>query len=679
MAGLDFSDRATGVTTYSNPKAPGVTVEVGGDQGGGGLDFSSRAAPVSTAKDAGKGFLSGVQEGVSSIADTVRQASPLGVVSNMLATAADLAQGRVNVTPSPFSAATQAAQAHGYQPQTTAGQYAKAVGVMAPNAFAPGMGGVVRRAAAVVLPGVASEAAGQAAQAVGGGPVTQAAARFAGGVAGGVTAGVRMNPLANVAPEDAAVNVFAQRAKPDVAAMRAKSDEMQAAGVQPTLIDLAGNRGRRLVRAVGVKSDQAGETLQTNALNVSATTKPAIMARTRTLGPNQGQTADELAATVSDARDNAATANYAGPYKAPVQITEDMKSALSDGPGRAALQRALRAAVSRRDDAQAGEIQSLLKAGSPVPQPPPRLSGLQSVKTPVSLNSQGPTTYPWPDSVSGATLDRIQIALGKQAERLRRNQGGDIASGLTGRQADINSTLDNTAGLGEARADFKAKSQALDVLGAGPKKAAGRLDVFSTAPADYGKWLAGLSPEAQNANKVAIRQEVLDTLGGQRASTLGSVDELASSEYAKANLRQALGAEADPYLAHLNARLEQVRNAGFVSPNGGSRTAVLENDLKGVLGTAKHALHAVKGGALGMVAGAAEWLVSRGVSEPQAQALAKAAVDPAQTERVLRQLEARFGRPAARQFLQHISRPALTAGALGALQAGSAAPPSPNQ
>jgi hypothetical protein len=369
------------------------------------------------------------------------------------------------------------------------------------------------------------------------------------------------------------------------------------------------------------------------------------MAQTRTLGPNPGQTADDLAQQVAQDRSQAATTNYAPAYAAPVQIDEATASALADAPGRAALQRARQAAVARRDAQQVGEIDSLLNADPN--QPPP--------------------------TVSAGTLDRVRIAMDERAGTAARRGANDTASGLRGRSADINTTLDNVPEMAPARADFRAKSQAIDVLGKDRK------DVFSTDPGDYGKWLQSLSLEARQANQVAIRQEILDTLGGQRSSTFGSVDELATSEYAKANLRQALGAEADPYLAHLDARLQQARNAGFVSPNAGSRTAVLENDLKGVVGAAKSAVHAVRGGALGMAAGAAEWLMSRGVSEGQAQAIAKAAVDPAQTERVLRQLEGRFGKATARQFLSHISRPALTAGALGALQAGNAAPPSPNQ
>jgi len=65
-------------------------------------------------------------------------------------------------------------------PQTTGGKYAQAIASMAPAAFG-GEGGLVTRAARAVIPGVASEAAGQMTQ---GKPYEQAA-RIAGALAGG--------------------------------------------------------------------------------------------------------------------------------------------------------------------------------------------------------------------------------------------------------------------------------------------------------------------------------------------------------------------------------------------------------------------------------------------------------------------------------------------------------------
>jgi hypothetical protein len=87
-----------------------------------------------------------------------------------------------------------------YQPQTTAGEYARTVGEFVPGAATPG--GLMRKAANVVLPGLASEAAGQATQ----GSVYEPAARLAGGVVGAMAPNLAMRavtPFPNPSPERA--------------------------------------------------------------------------------------------------------------------------------------------------------------------------------------------------------------------------------------------------------------------------------------------------------------------------------------------------------------------------------------------------------------------------------------------------------------------------------------------
>lgn len=601
----------------------------------------------STLKDVGRQLLGGLGEGVSGIADMVEQASPLGMITGGLRTAANVAdfiggKGGPNVAAAPFSEHQKIATSATPAAQTTPGRYARTVGQMAPNALVPGS--AARRVANVILPAVGSEAAGEAAEGAGANPFGVAVARTAGALGGAGLSSVRVgNPFASNAPktaEEMAANVFASRAKVDPALMRKRAAEMQQAGVEPTLIDVGGDKGRRLIRAVGVKSEEGGEALADNARAVTASTKPAIMQRTRNVGPDRGKTADDLASELRTARDEGATTQYKTPYETPVSVTSETLRALSGEPGRQALLQARKAAVARMDDHQVAELDALLGAADKPP-------GL----------------------VSAGTLDRVRIALRERASAAGKKDQGAYASGLKQRQGIVDQTLDKVDELQPARADYRAKSQALGVLG---KE---RQDAFSTDPATYGKWLESLSPEARNANAVALRQEVLDTLGGQRSSTLGTVDELTTSEYARANLKQALGPEADRYLAHLEARLSQVRNARMVDPNAGSRTAVLSNDLEGVVKTAGKAASVGMSAARGDIVGAAgkigQWFLSRGVSEDQARILARASMDPKGLPHILKAIEARAGKQGVQQFLQ-VRNAALIGGASTLLPAGTA-------
>lgn len=445
-----------------------------------------------------------------------------------------------------------------------------------------------------------------------------------GGVLGGVVgAGGQMLANRGTKPvqseEEIAAKVLARRAKPDVVDARNRADAMREAGVEPTGVDVFGDRGRRLTRAIGVKSDTAGETLAANARSVSASTKPAAMVSTRGL-VDEPRSAAQLADDLSQARSTAATELYREPYASRVQIDAETASALRGDAGRSAIQRARQAAAARRDDLQMSELDSLLASNM--------------------------DEFP---EVSAGTLDRIRIAMSERAKTAGKRGANDIAGGLRGREGDLNNALDNVDGLDVARADFKAKSQAIDILDGKE-----RLDVFSTDPADYANWLSTLTPEAQRANQVGIRQEILDTLGGQRASTFGSLDELATSPYVRDNLRLAVGDDvADQYIANLSARLEQTRNATFVSPNAGSRTAVLEND------TAQAAKSAIdvgskvlRGDAIGLLQSTADWFTRRGVSQQQAEAVAKAMTDPAQLDRVITAIGRRSGPDDARSLLQ---------------------------
>lgn len=78
-----------------------------------------------------------------------------------------------------------------YEPQTTAGQYAQTIASFAPNALMPGS--AVARAARVVVPGVASETAGQLTK----GKKYEGAARAAGALVGGIGEGMAESKLAS--------------------------------------------------------------------------------------------------------------------------------------------------------------------------------------------------------------------------------------------------------------------------------------------------------------------------------------------------------------------------------------------------------------------------------------------------------------------------------------------------
>lgn len=585
-------------------------------------------------KSAGTGLL----KAGAGVADLVTQASPVGIARNMFQMAGNLASNHpTGKMPNPFSGASQMAEDVGYKPQTGGERFAEAVGRNLPNAFIPGSSAA--RFANVVLPTVGEEAGGAMANGMGYGEKGQAVGRTVGAIAGGGAASVRLrNPFAGPAPTTS--DTFAKRARLDPAKMRAKTDEMRAAGVQPTPTDIVGEKGRRLIRAVGVKSEDGGEALTQRARETAAITKPAVIARTRRLHPDP-RTATQYADDTEAARGTEATANYATFDNRPVQVPASVLDMLADGPGRSILARAKADATERQDWARVAEIDRLAqhKPGEPLPR------------------------------ITAGTLDKISGAARDRGTAFAARPGGNTrAAGAYGRRAQIDETLDAVDELKPTRAAFREKSTAIDVA-----RDKTRVDPFTTDPADYGRWLQSLPPAARNANRIAIRQDILDTLGGQRQGTLGTLDSLATSPYARDNLRQAFGADADQFAAEISARLEQTRNASFVEPNAGSRTTVLANDAAETAKTGVQvARQAARFDLPGLAVSAIDMWTRRGISKVDAEAIARIAVDQNATDQIVAAAMRRLNTPARRQEFMNL-RNAATVGGLS-LATGSARP-----
>ncbi|MCR5881189.1 hypothetical protein [Phenylobacterium sp. J367] len=102
----------------------------------------------------------------------------------------------------------------------------------------------------------------------------------------------------------------------------------------------------------------------------------------------------------------------------------------------------------------------------------------------------------------------------------------------------------------------------------------------------------------------------------------------------------------------MGARVAQARNAQFVQPNAGSRTAVLANDVgnqaQQTVGAVRQGL---SGDVIGLAARAIDMWRGRGLSEQQARELAMMAVDPNQTDAAIQAIAARLAPRERQEFL----------------------------
>jgi hypothetical protein len=344
--------------------------------------------------------------------------------------------------------------------------------------------------------------------------------------------------------------------------------------------------------------------LDRRAQSVRADMKPAVMARTRALTGDH-RSAGQLADQATEARGLMASTDYAPSYAAMVDLTPEAAQALTSETGMAALRRARTAARDLPDGQQVvSEIDQLLGG------------------------DLGPK--------SGRTLDYVYQNLGDLGRGFAARPGyGKRAAGAFSRQGQVETALEAAPGLQPARAQFADTSGSIDILN--DKNVP---DVFTSDPRQYQEFVDGLSQGQRLALAKRVEQDILDTLGGQRAATTGSIDTLASSEYSQRNLAAALGDEATaPYLDTIRARVRQAQDASFVSPGAGSRTAVLSADMEKASGAIDTAINVATGNKVGLVRQAAQWLTTRGLDEQLANEVADIATDPRRTDEAIAMLE----------------------------------------
>lgn len=361
--------------------------------------------------------------------------------------------------------------------------------------------------------------------------VVDAVGSFAGRLGSIVNPSGRVRARGNVTPEMSAASRLSEFVTPESLTERQRLIDL---GLDPAAMDVLGGTAERLVRTAAGPAGPGAEMAVQGAVQRQANLRPEVMSVTRGLSDDP-RSAEAVREGLLDTRSRLADEMYPEAYATPVEVTNDLLAAISDEPGRAALRRARAAAVARQDANQVAEIDGLI-AGDTAP-------------------------------VSAGTIDRVRIAMRGRAQAMQqRPDTRDIAGGLFGREAQIDTALEGVEALAPARAQYRALSGAADVIDNRP-------DIFSTDPQDFSAWVDTLSPEARDAAIIGVRQDILDTLGRQRNAGSGSLDTLTQAQYSRDNLSALLGPEeAQRYLDSIAARVQGAQRAQRVSPNTNSQT-----------------------------------------------------------------------------------------------------------
>lgn len=455
-----------------------------------------------------------------------------------------------------------------YQPQTAPGRYAETIASFAPAALAPGS--IPARIARVAIPGAASETAGELTQGTGLEPY----ARVAGAVAGGLVAGPAIRSInaltsrAGVPLEDP--NIAARTMMADAVRRDGGADAVQGnldawrGNSAPAVIDVTGSNVRRLVRsAASGGAGEAQNVATTYADRIAGNLQDNSLAVSRRLTPGEGASATAYAEQLDKAQRAAADTEYKAPYQQPATVTKEMVSALQGPEGRGAISQAYADARANRDLQQMGELKDLQEIAS------------EQGATADPLTGQRRTLQQALGELSSGSLDRVRIAMRDSGRALAAKGRNSRAGGYFGRVKDIDTALDQTPGLKDARANFagfERQKEALDLGSTG----------MNAPPEDYGATIARLSsqsPGAPRAAGIGYRQAITDAISRPAEGATGVLNRLATSDANTRNLSATFGDQAArDFQAGIGNEADRVRNARFISPNTGSQTALRTED-----------------------------------------------------------------------------------------------------
>jgi hypothetical protein len=502
----------------------------------------------STFGDVVKSGASGLAEGAAAVVGLP------GDISNLLDRGADYLTGghvadhqpATRVTSDKVNRGIQSITGEYHKPETTAGRYAETIASFAPGALAPG--GMAARAVRVVAPGAASEAAGEAAGAVS--PGLEPYARAIGAVAGaGVPALARIGvSAANRAATSAFGSGFLDPTKEATRRLTSafaadggldsalgKSDSFERSGASaPSVLDLGGGNVRRLVRAAAggggpaetralSYSDQVRSNLQDNVIN-----------RAGQLTPDYQGSAAQLGAELEANQGRLANEQYREPYRQPATVTPEMVDALQGSAGRSAIARARAAAEDTRDAQQMAELSDLESVASGQGGGRDPITGrVRSIQQALS-------------ELSAGSLDRVRFAMRERGRALAASGQNVRAGGHFGRVRDIDTALDQTPRLTEARDSYRQMQAGRDSLDTGAQ-------VLKLPSTEYAGQIADLASRGASARlgppnlgqplRVSARQAITDAVESPAQGATGVLNRIGTSARATANLASTFGSE----------------------------------------------------------------------------------------------------------------------------------------
>lgn len=448
------------------------------------------------------------------------------------------------------------------------------------------------------------------------------------------------------------LNVLAQRADQDPAAMVARADTMEAAGVPPRLVDVVDESGRGVIRDAGGRMTPARQELVEHADDVYTGAQERVVQQARDNISDSALTARQLSQTI-EVEQQAMGPRFDAVRYNPVNVTPEIVQSLNTAEGRNVL-RTIARYMTPREQGQLNNfvkaLQQQAKQGTPEEQAAKMVPGFERMSPDAQRQVIQQLDLPDPMKDAKFTVDmadkfaRLITHRAKDVPALRRvaKDYADTIRGAARRQYPEYDTalvdFENLASVGEA-AGGTGRFEGTDFLSAPPDQ---------YAPAVAGANRAGqpvsdppLYPSEYSAMRDRARDEVVDRAdAGSGAGAMSVARQIARGGAQRRRNEALLGEEgARRFESGMREEVRRVDNTRYVDPRIGSQTASRMMDAED--DALNFAADAATSGKWGVVRGVARWLRGENIRNVDAERLVRDAIDPNQTRQAIDYLVSR--------------------------------------
>lgn len=384
---------------------------------------------------------------------------------------------------------------------------------------------------------------------------------------------------------------------------------MRSQGLSPTITDLADDAGRGQLRALATRQTPARQAARDFSEGRANDLQDRLSVQARRNVSDDPRSPLQMREEITRRRSAEADAAFGAVRNEAVQPERGVIEALRAPATRSAIEEAATAALNHGDGATANALRQLVDGALDDP------NGVQ---------------------LTVGMADRISRSLNGRAEALQRGGNNDAASAYFSLAQQLRGTArQQVPGYDSALRSYAADSGLADAIDLGERFLSMEADEFAAAA-------ARLSPDERAVAQAAARRAI-ERAGGTQGAAPGVARRLSGGREQQAR-NAALLDDPQTFQQAVGMEHQAVQNAGAINPMRGSPTAPSMQDAMKMAGEAIGTAQDVVGGNVpGLMSRVASSFKTMGFNDQEAEMVVMAAIDPAQTDRILQILAQSVG------------------------------------